>query len=389
MLSPIAGPSNYSEKADISMFESSVPQYSEPIFQCSQAIDASESNLSFNNSAVYNESLFEYSEQMDQDLQVPTQSSFGTQSLTPVPTQSSFGTLKDLGLSVFMPKFLSKGVRAFTTKEANESRRVTLVRWTVEAVNGRIKNAFKFFETVIPGSYKGHISRFFRICCSIINKYFVPLFQEKTRHDIIARAVLDRVDMPNLLQSRVQELGLERMTAKWKKADEDSVPDFPKLTWDNLLALTLGSYQLRIAASYTKQHAGKEAKYSLYLHTNILKIVRAKMHSRFSSNNHHYVWVEYGDEEGLSGILGWYCTCMAGARNLGTCSHVASVIRYLGYDRYQLVQVQRKRRPHGIIDARSELAKALATAQLEESEVDEDEELVGQEETDDEELLSL
>jgi hypothetical protein len=34
-------------------------------------------------------------------------------------------------------------------------------------------------------------------------------------------------------------------------------------------------------------------------------------------------------------ILGYYCTCRSGARTVGTCAHVASVLWYLGYARHQ------------------------------------------------------
>jgi hypothetical protein len=34
-------------------------------------------------------------------------------------------------------------------------------------------------------------------------------------------------------------------------------------------------------------------------------------------------------------ITGWFCTCYVGARTVGTCSHVASVIWYLGIGRYE------------------------------------------------------
>lgn len=34
-------------------------------------------------------------------------------------------------------------------------------------------------------------------------------------------------------------------------------------------------------------------------------------------------------------ILGYYCTCKAGARTLGCCAHVASVLWFLGWARHQ------------------------------------------------------
>ncbi len=36
-----------------------------------------------------------------------------------------------------------------------------------------------------------------------------------------------------------------------------------------------------------------------------------------------------------SKIKGLYCSCKVGERTLGCCSHLASVVRYLAYDRHQ------------------------------------------------------
>lgn len=34
-------------------------------------------------------------------------------------------------------------------------------------------------------------------------------------------------------------------------------------------------------------------------------------------------------------ILDYYCTCKSGARTLGTCAHIASVLWYIGYARHE------------------------------------------------------
>lgn len=41
-------------------------------------------------------------------------------------------------------------------------------------------------------------------------------------------------------------------------------------------------------------------------------------------------------------ILGWYCTCLAGSRTVGMCSHAASIIWYLGFGRHQPERKQYK-----------------------------------------------
>lgn len=47
--------------------------------------------------------------------------------------------LEDMNLIPKMPSFINKQAQ-FVTKDANETRLVTKVRWVVEAVNGQLEN---------------------------------------------------------------------------------------------------------------------------------------------------------------------------------------------------------------------------------------------------------
>jgi len=51
--------------------------------------------------------------------------------------------IENEGIQTKMPPFLHGNQKQFSTAEANRSRQVTMTRWVVEAVNGRIKNKFK------------------------------------------------------------------------------------------------------------------------------------------------------------------------------------------------------------------------------------------------------
>lgn len=55
--------------------------------------------------------------------------------------------------------------------------------------------------------------------------------------------------------------------------------------------------------------------------------------------------------EGYNAIKGLYCSCKVGERSLGCCSHLTSVVRYVGYDRHQpLKEISRCRLPWDAID---------------------------------------
>jgi hypothetical protein len=42
------------------------------------------------------------------------------------------------------------------------------------------------------------------------------------------------------------------------------------------------------------------------------------------------LWIQYDSNQ----IVAWYCKCKAGARVVGVCAHIPSVLLYLGYARH-------------------------------------------------------
>lgn len=218
-------------------------------------------------------------------------------------------------------------------------------RWVVEAVNARIKNVFPFFKHTIEGSYVPKIMRFNRIACAIINKYFPPLFGDKEFHDVILEETTNLSENTNQLKEEIERLGIQRMTARWEKATEDCVPDFPKLSMEDLKRLTLGTYQIKIAERYIDHHMKGDHQFGIFIHREHDGLIRAKIQSRFSKSKVHNVWVKYsGNEVGYGAVKGLYCTCKVGERSLGCCSHLTSVVRYLGYDRHQPLKIKSHRR---------------------------------------------
>lgn len=209
-------------------------------------------------------------------------------------------------------------------------------RWVIEAVNARIKNVFPFFKHMIEASYIPKIMRFNRIACAMINSYFPPLFKDTDFHNIILEESAKVTSNTNHLKEEIERLGIERMTTRWIKATGSSVPEFPQLSMDDLKRLTLGSYQIRIAERYIDHHLRGDEQFGIFIHRESDSIIRAKIQSRFSRSKAHNTWVKYdANGVGYNAIKGLYCSCKVGERSLGCCSHLTSVVRYLGYDRHQ------------------------------------------------------
>lgn len=188
---------------------------------------------------------------------------------------------------------------------------------------------------MIEGTYVPKIMRFNRVACAIINKYFPPLFTNKEFHGTISKVVKNQNPHTNELKKEIEDLGIQRMTTRWEKANQNSIRNFPLLTMEDLQRITLGSYQIAISGKYIEQHLKDDSHFGIFIHRENDQIVRAKIQSRFSRSKTHNTWVKFNENEtGFPAIIGYYCSCKVGERTLGCCSHVACVLRYLGHDRH-------------------------------------------------------
>jgi DDE superfamily endonuclease len=161
---------------------------------------------------------------------------------------------KDKCFNVFMPRLLKKGQKQFETVEANESRRVTMTRWVIESVNGRFKNKFRFFDSVIPNSYIPKLRTLLRIAIAIINKFSQPLFVDSEERNKLATEAMRRLNLPNVLQKKVIELQLVNKRAIWNTITTDNSKEFPHLSLEDLKFITLGSYQIKMSPFYSREH---------------------------------------------------------------------------------------------------------------------------------------
>ena len=100
----------------------------------------------------------------------------------------------------------------------------------------------------------------------------------------------------------------------------------------------MGTYQLKQAKSYTVEHLSADGKYAVVIAKNRADLLKAKIQSRHKSSVSYDIWIRYS----ASTILGWYCTCPAGARVIGCCAHCASIIWYLSFARHHPEQLKQE-----------------------------------------------
>ncbi|KAH3779548.1 hypothetical protein DPMN_157481 [Dreissena polymorpha] len=168
----------------------------------------------------------------------------------------------------------------------------------------------------------------------------------------------------NALQQFVTENNLERRSvAKWVDTNHEYL-DFPSLDDNTLRLLTLGTYQLKLTGSYIQEYLGSDCNLQLY--REMEGLIRVRLQSRHVSSRSYLIWIRYDSDH----IIGWYCRCKCGSRTVGTCSHVASVLWYLGQ------QIPLSREP-GVkdwgqyLDDAAEVPEAVDSSDSEESNIEE------------------
>lgn len=253
--------------------------------------------------------------------------------------RDSLPLLDNLGYKVHMPKFLNKNQTQFSTIEANETRLTTKVRWIVESTNGRIKQ-WKIFDKVMHNSLIPLMSDYFSIVCALVNCFSSSFVHDTTKDEAIAVKMLQLLNNSNALKSYIDNLKhTSQAHLKWHNLDAaQALNDFPIFSYETLMDLTLGIYQLKQSKSYALEHLDPNGAFNINILNQEMHLLRARIQSRHSSSEKYNLWIKYSTYD----IEGWYCTCMVGARIVGCCSHISSVIWYLSYARFETKELQQR-----------------------------------------------
>ncbi|CAG2252289.1 unnamed protein product [Mytilus edulis] len=159
-------------------------------------------------------------------------------------------------------------------------------------------------------------------------KHIVKVDGGCANEEALAAKMLYLSKRVNTLKQRVEEENLERRKTIWKEPDNHTLDDFPVLDEEDLRNITCGVYQLKLSTSYIQEHL--EGNCQILIHKEDEHLIRVKLQSRHVSSKTYILWIEYTSAE----ITAWYCKCRAGARVVGVCAHIASILWYLGYARH-------------------------------------------------------
>lgn len=269
--------------------------------------------------------------------------------------RDSLSYAEECGFTVCAPQSLGRHERQLSTEAANKSRLVTLVRWVVETVNGKIKRDFKifrhrYFNNTLPNAIVD-----FRIAAALVNAT-----QESYRDNRLTESFSEMIERnmnrPNLLADYVdqQRLNIQRnISFQRMEATLNDLVDFPRMTYDELLTFAIGTYHVKLAKSYCYEHIRGTDVYSIEIYRHPERInfnddeenslIRCRIKSRHVQRRTYYCYVAYGRHE----ISAYCCSCIHGRRTLGSCAHIMSIIYYLAWARHEGDLVQ----PAGFLDA--------------------------------------
>lgn len=255
--------------------------------------------------------------------------------------------IEEKGMVVKMPNFVQKNTKGqLTTKEANESRLVTAVRFVVETRNGHMKTIWKVFEHswgIIP---LAHMMTDFTICAALINRYF-PTFESNAGiAEEIANRMLENMNVPNILSQITAKQNFQNKFRTFQLFEDYS--ELPSLNETDLYRISLGPYQIKNAASYVqfhcKQNDGNFVVFKVpddvcaefcgqFENGNrSLILLMARMKSRYTSNKKHDVFVLIDcNRIGEEAVVAYCCECYNGLRTVGCCSHVMCLIWFSLY----------------------------------------------------------
>lgn len=206
-------------------------------------------------------------------------------------------------------------------------------------MNGRVKGMFRFFGSVIPSAYINkkadeRLGRLYRIGCSLMNRFNAPKLHDDTRHERILQQCIRKRREANTMKDDVEKNELQkRKKSQYLVKSGAHVEGFPKLSLEDIEDITLGVYQITNATFYAEEHIKAEGDFKVHVHKERGNHFLVVMKSRFRTGIKHHIFVEV-EGDNLLTVGRYYCTCRSGARTMGCCSHVATVIWYMGYRRH-------------------------------------------------------
>ncbi|CAG4981847.1 unnamed protein product [Colias eurytheme] len=93
----------------------------------------------------------------------------------------------------------------------------------------------------------------FKIAATITNHFHTPI-ADSPYAEAFLQKIAEKIQTPNVLYNYVEEKRLNNRKAQFQRLEANEVQGFPLLTEQEVMLLSLGTYQLKLARSYCSEH---------------------------------------------------------------------------------------------------------------------------------------
>ena len=203
-----------------------------------------------------------------------------------------------------------------------------------------MKLSFRALDGTIQNRMLSHIMDDVRISSALINCFFkIPLSDINDGLEI-ATLMKAKVETKNELEKYLKKKCINKT---FQPICLNDLNDFPKVDIELIKSrITFGWYQIEQGFGYLAEHHDKNGDIQIRLDTNCnkkkgtAKVIGAIFYSRHCNHEKYEVFIKYKpNDDNVESILAWICSCLSGHRTCGTCSHVAAMIYYLSFGKYQ------------------------------------------------------
>ena len=243
--------------------------------------------------------------------------------------------IEKMGYKVYLPASPTAGSgKRLTTLQANDSRMVTKIRWVIETVHGILKNKYRLLDLKRQNKSLCKITIDFLVASCLNNVFGARLISDKDDWQEISNLMIQNRLRPNILQTNVLAQNLNQRSSLFVNIEDVADSLFPDLNDRQIKLITLGNYHIKQGIKYLIDHfTNGDKEFQAYKQPQGNRyLLRAKIDSRHRGQTKYFVYVEYT----RTAITGHFCNCPNGARTVGCCSHIASLIIFFGkkdYDR--------------------------------------------------------
>ncbi|XP_075981959.1 uncharacterized protein LOC142980452 isoform X2 [Anticarsia gemmatalis] len=194
--------------------------------------------------------------------------------------RDSLPLLHEYGYRTYVPASLEEGETQLFTSEANKSRAVTICRWVVEVVNGRFKRDFKLYYY-----YKSFVKDF-EVAAALLNNFHPPVVDRVDAGEILEQINI-HMNTENELAEFILRNNYNRRRANFHTitVHNDNLNDFPQLTDNELILISLGTYQIKQARSYFGEHVRGNDGYVI----EVCREVNRELLRELSASNKYFM----------------------------------------------------------------------------------------------------